>query len=415
MRARHITAVVATCTYLVAGAPAIAQSDDSQSDDASISLPARATPDAKTPASKKPESASDWKIRPRWRVQYDVANLTGPNGLPGTGDLQDIRRARVGVDLTMPHGFAARLETELTTDPIELTDAYLQWTDKRFKVILGQQKAQLPLDEENSNLNISFLERAAFVSAFGYSRRTGISGHYVKGDWAISGGIYTDPLILLDDVVTNSSSVDFRTYWSPQFASTKFHLGASYHWRDLKDFGMATTRYRSRPALRITDTRYIGTPALDVEKEQRFGLETAAVRGRFHVAAEAHWLKAQRDRLDDPTFFGAYAEMGVFLSKDSRPLKGGLFGAIKPHKPVGGGGLGAVQLNLRYDHLDLNSGAVVGGKQNGYLASLIWTPVENFRLMGQYARLHYTDAAIAVAGDRSYSVDVLGVRGQMSF
>ena len=415
MCARHITAAVATCIYLVAGAPAIAQSDDSQSEDASISLPARATPDAQTPASEKPESASDWQLRPRWRVQYDVANLTGPAGLPGAGDLQDIRRARVGLDLTMPHGFAARLETELTTDPIELTDAYLQWSDKRFKVILGQQKAQLPLDEENSNLNISFLERAAFVSAFGYSRRTGISGHYVKGDWAISGGIYTDPLILLNDVVTNSSSVDFRTYWSPQFASTKFHLGAAYHWRDLNDFGMATTRYRSRPALRITDARYIGTPALDVEKEQRFGLEAAAVRGRFHVAAEAHWLKAQRDRLDNPTFFGAYAEMGVFLTKDSRPLKGGLFGSVKPHKPVGGGGLGAVQFNLRYDHLDLNSGNIIGGKQNGYLASLIWTPAENVRLMGQFAQLNYTDAAIAVAGNRSYSVDVLGVRGQISF
>ncbi len=92
-----------------------------------------------------------------------------------------------------------------------------------------------------------------------------------------------------------------------------------------------------------------------------------------------------------------------------------MFGAIKPSKPVGGGGLGAVQLNLRYDYLDLNNRALIGGQQNGYLASLIWTPAENFRLMGQYARLKYTDAAIAVAGDRSYSVDVLGVRGQMSF
>jgi phosphate-selective porin OprO/OprP len=410
MRSRHITAAVATFTSLFSAVPALAQPEDP-----SISLPDRGLADAKPPESKKSESASDWKLRPRWRVQYDVANLDGPAGLPGTGNLQDIRRARVGVDVTMPNGFAARLETELTTDPIEFTDAYLQWSDKRFKVMLGLQKAQLPLDEENSNLNISFLERAAFVSAFGYSRRTGISGHYVKGDWVMSGGVYTDPLILLNDVATNSASVDFRTYWSPQFASTKFHLGAAYHWRDLNDFGMATTRYRSRPALRITDTRYIGTPALAVEKEQRFGLEAAAVTGRFHVATEAHWLKAQRDRLNDPTFFGAYAELGVFLTKDSRPLKGGLFGSIKPNKPVGGGGLGAVQLNLRYDHLDLNSGNVVGGKQNGYLASLIWTPAENFRLMGQFARLRYSDAAIAIAGDRSYRVDVLGVRGQISF
>lgn len=406
MTSRCFAAAVATLTWLGLTAPAAAQSASE----------AQAAPDdAQVVVPDKPESPSEWQLKPRWRVQYDVGNIDGPDGLAGTGNVQDIRRARVGVDLTMPNGFAARVETELTTDPIELTDAYLQWSDKKFKVMLGQQKAQLPLDEENSNLNTSFLERAAFVSAFGYTRRTGISVHYTQGDWGASGGVYTDPLISLNDVATNSNSVDFRTYWSPQMADTTLHVGASYHMRDLNDFGLSSTQYRSRPALRITDTRYIGTPALAVEKEQRYGLEAAAVHGRFHVAAETHWLKAQRERLTDPTFFGAYAEVGIFLTKDSRPLKGGLFGAIKPNKPIGGGGIGAVQLNLRYDYLDLNSGAIVGGTQNGYLASLIWTPAENFRLMGQYARLKYTDATIPIAGDRAYGVDVLGLRGQISF
>ena len=415
MNSNVVTAAIASLAWVAVAAPAAAQSAP-QPVDTAQSVPEAVQGEVKASVPKEAKAAaSEWQLKPRWRVQYDVANIDGPNGLAGTGNLQDIRRARVGVDLAMPNGFAARLETELTTDPIELTDAYVQWSDKRFKIIVGQQKAQLPLDEENSNLNISFLERAAFVSAFGYTRRTGISGHFTKSDWAVSGGVYTDPLILLNDVATNSTSVDFRTYWSPQMAGTKLHLAASYHWRDLNDVGLATTRYRSRPALRITDTRYIGTPALAVEKEQRFGLEAAAVRGRFHIVAETHWLKAQRDSLNDPTFFGAYAEVGMFLTKDSRPLKGGYFGAIKPRKSVGSGGLGAVQLNLRYDYLDLNSGAVTGGKQNGYLASLIWTPAENFRLMGQYAKLKYTDAAIAIAGDRTYSVDVLGVRGQISF
>ena len=196
---------------------------------------------------------------------------------------------------------------------------------------------------------------------------------------------------------------------------TKLHLAASYHLRDLNDVGVTPQRYRVRPSIRITDTRYIGTRGLAVDTEQRFGLEAAAVNGRFHFASEAHWLKADRVALADPTFFGAYAEAGVFLTNDSRPLKGGLFGAIKPKKPVGGGGIGAVQINLRYDYLDLNSRGVTGGKQNGLLASLIWTPAENFRLMGQYSKLKYTDAIIAVAGDRSYTVDVIGVRGQLSY
>jgi phosphate-selective porin OprO and OprP len=408
MNSRAATSALATLIFVASAVPALAaEGDEAQ---AVVSPPVK----AEIPA-KKAETKSEWQLRPRWRVQYDVAEINGPTGLAGTGDFEDIRRARIGVDLKMPNGFAARVETELTTDPIELTDAYLQWSNKHFKVIAGQQKAQLPLDEENSNLNISFLERAAFVSTFGYGRRTGVSGHYTKGDWAIAAGVYTDPLILLNDVGTNSTSVDLRTFWSPKVGETKLHFAAAYHWRDLNDVGAAPIRYRSRPSIRIVDTRYIGTPGLAVDKEQRFGLEAAAVNGRFHFAGEAHWLKAQRVALDDPTFFGAYAEVGMFLTRDSRPLKGGAFGAIKPSKAVGSGGIGAVQLNVRYDYLDLNSSGVTGGRQNGYLASLIWTPAENFRLMGQYSKLKYSDAAIAVAGDRSYTVDIIGVRGQISY
>ena len=398
MNLRCFAVTLGTLSWLGLSAPAAAQSVD-----AAQAAPAEATPE------------SEWRLKPRWRVQYDVAKIDGPDGLTGVGNFQDVRRARIGADLAMPHGFSARVETEFTADPIEFTDAYLQWSGKNVKVILGQQKAQPPLDQESSDLNTSFLERAAFVSAFGYTRRTGISGHYVAGDWAISGGVYTDPLVRLDDVEMNSKSVDVRTYWSPQLADTNLHFGVAYHLRDLNDFGLAAMRYGSLPALRITDTRYIGTPAFAVEREQRFGFEAAAVHGRVHFASEAHWLQAQRKTLNDPTFFGGYAEVGFFLTNDTRPLNGGMFGAIKPRKPIGGGGLGAVQLNLRYDYLDLNSGAIIGGTQNGYLASLIWTPAENFRLMGQYTRLNYTDAAIAVAGNRAYRVNVVGVRGQISF
>lgn len=410
MYSARFTAVFATFVSLVLAAPATAKTTGNAG---SASERAFAEIPQAEPVKADPEP--QWQFTPRWRFQYDVAALDGPNGLIGIGNLEGIRRARVGVDFKMPHGFAARLDTELSTDPITLADAYVQWSNSRFKVVLGQQKAQLPLDEDTATLNTSFLERAAFVSAFGYSRRMGISGHYISGDFGVSGGIYTDPLILLNDVATNSRSVDVRAHWSPRFAKTTMHFGAAYHWRHLNDIGNAPIRYLSRPALRITDTRYIGTPALSVEKEQRFGLEAAAVHGRLHVASEVHWLKAQRDGLTDPIFFGAYAEVGVFVTKDSRPLKGGLFGAIKPSNPVGGGGIGALQFNIRYDFLDLNSSAVIGGVQKGYLASLIWTPAENFRLMGQYATLNYSDADISVSGRRAYGVNIFAVRAQISF
>lgn len=398
-----------TAATVLTAVPAFA--NEAASDQPASSKAAEETP----AAAKEKKSKSEWQIKPRWRLQYDIADIDGPSGLAGLGGYSDIRRAQLGVDIKMPSGFSARVEGEFTADPIEFVDAYVAWDGKGVNVTAGQHKPFTPLDDMTSDLNTSFMERAAFSTAFGYGRRTGVSAGYTKGDWAINGGVFTEPLILLNDVQSNSISADFRAYWSPKMGDIKLHLGAAYHWRDMNDFGATTTRYRQRPHVRITDTRYIGTPGLLVDSEQKYGLEAAAVRGRLHGAAEVHWLSASRPGFADPTFFGGYGEIGFFLTNDSRPLKGGAFGGIKPKKPLGSGGFGAVQVNVRYDYLDLNSAGVTGGKQNGYLASLIWTPIENLRFLLSYARLDYSDAAIAVAGDRDYAVDVVGVRGQLSF
>lgn len=54
--------------------------------------------------------------------------------------------------------------------------------------------------------------------------------------------------------------------------------------------------------------------------------------------------------------------------------------------------------------------------QNGYFASLIWTPTDYTRLMMNYGRLQY-DGAIhpAAGGDRSYGVDTFAMRAQVDF
>ncbi len=419
MKASQFLAI--TAATVLTAAPAFA--NEAAQDPSGSSKEAEETPvpttDAPTSdapiAAKAEKSKSGWQIKPRWRLQYDIADIDGPTGLAGLGKFEDIRRTQLGVDIKMPNGFSARVEGDFSADPIEFVDAYIAWEGKGVSVTAGQHKALTPLDDMTSDVNTSFMERAAFSTAFGYGRRTGISAGITKGDFAVNGGVFTDPLILLNDVKSNSVSADFRTYWSPKLGSTKVHLAAAYHWRNLGDFSDSTTRYRQRPLVRITDTRYISTAGITVDKEHRYGFEAAAVNGRFHGASEVHWLKAERPGFTDPTFFGGYAEAGVFLTNDSRPLKAGTFGGIKPKKPLGKGGIGALQFNVRYDYLDLNSKGVTGGKQDGYLASVIWTPIENIRLLFNYARLDYTGAAIAVAGDRDYAVDVIGVRGQLTF
>jgi phosphate-selective porin OprO/OprP len=90
-----------------------------------------------------------------------------------------------------------------------------------------------------------------------------------------------------------------------------------------------------------------------VEDETSWGLEAAMIRGPFHAVAEVHWLRA-----DTPsgarTFFGGYAEAGVYFTGETRGYRKGRFDRTSVRRPVLGGdnaGFGAVQLNLRYDYL----------------------------------------------------------------
>ena len=76
----------------------------------------------------------------------------------------------------------------------------------------------------------------------------------------------------------------------------------------------------------------------------------------------------------------------------------------------------AWQVNLRYDTLDLNDGVLRGGTQDGYSASLVWVPTDYTRVILNYDHVDYGDAVIALpGGDRNWSADAIGLRGQLDF
>ena len=126
-------------------------------------------------------------------------------------------------------------------------------------------------------------------------------------------------------------------------------------------------------------------------------------------------MRVSRDGFDDPGFFGAYADVGYFLTGESRGYKGGKFDRVKVKNPFGKGGWGALSINARFDYLDLNDAGVTGGKQNAYQASLNWKPIDYVLFGLNYAHIVYDDAAIPVDGDRDFSVDMIGLRSQVDF
>lgn len=356
-----------------------------------------------------------WSFKPRGRLQFDAGFTAVPESTGRSdGFGNEVRRARLGVQGDMPGGFGYKFEVDFAGNEIAVADAFLSYETGDAGIIIGQHNNFQSLDELTSSLNTSFIERAAFTDAFGFERRIGVSGNYASGALLAQAGVFTDSF---DETSTGNRGADARLVFMPEVGAAQFHLGGSVHYNDIAE-DAATIRYRQRPLVHFTSERFVNTGFLNAESEFGYGVEGAVIAGPFHAAGEGFWQRVNRtDGLGDPTFFGGYVEAGYFLTRgDSRGYKSGVFDRIKPANPIGEGGFGAVQVNVRYDYLDLNDSGIVGGIQDGYYASLIWSPTDYTRLLVNYGRLQYDDAVHAAAGgDRSYGVDAFGVRAQVDF
>lgn len=357
-------------------------------------------------------SSDAWSIKPRGRIQVDTGHVSGPGESSGIGEL---RRAQLGLEGTAPGGFNWLIEAEFAEGIAEITEMTLTWEGSdTLSLTIGQHNNFQSLEELTSDRFSAFMERAAFTDAFNFERRIGVSAEITHRAFTAQLGIFGENLLEIDEA-DGAYSLDGRIIYAPDIGGTRLHLAASAHWRDNGDRvdNGVTSRFRVRPLFHATDTRFVSSPALLADGESRFGFEAAVIRGPFHAVAEAQWLDvdlptagAERD------YFGGYAEIGWFLTGETRGYRSARWDRTRVRRPVETGGPGAFQVNLRYDRLDLDQ----DGEQDGLVAALIWIPTDHARLMINYGRLWIDNAAIPdAAGRRDYAVDMIGARAQFDF
>jgi phosphate-selective porin OprO/OprP len=380
--------------------------------------PAAPAPATAWKAAPEVSSGTGFSFKPRGRLQLDTAAVNAPDGVSveGLGVATEIRRAYLGAEGTLPGNFGYRIEADFANSSVELTDVFMTYKPSgRVTLTVGQHKPFNGLEDLTSDLFTSMLERAAFNSAFGFERRVGLSGTYSGGDLLVQLGAFTDNAADLSDSTNNSYSLDGRIVFSPEVGAGRLHLGASAHFRDLND-GDDVVRYRARPFTHTTDVRLVDTGEFSAVGERNFGLELAYVQGPFHATAEGHMMTTLRPGLADPTFWGGYVEVGMLVTGgDTVAYRGGVYDRIKPANPVSEGGIGAIQLNARYDRIDLVDGTIVGGIQDTLGVSVIWMPTDYVRFLVNYGHLWLNDAAVPVESFRDYQVDTWGVRAQVDF
>jgi phosphate-selective porin OprO/OprP len=416
-------------------------------------------------APQQADAESGWSFKPKGFMQFDAGYVGTPGpmraGTVGGLNYNNLgwntraRRLVIGAEGAMPGGFGYKFELNLAQAVIDFEDIVLTWQrpGKPIQLTVGNFYPLSSLESMTSSRLTSFLERASFTDAFVYNRRLGATIALLdpKNDrYTLTAGLFSQEI--------NNNSFN-RTGWqasaratfSPMVGSTRVHLGANFQHR-VAQRDIQNVQYRSRPFTQLTDQRFVDTGLIAADGDDIAGVELAAIHGPLHFAAEAQqaWVRGYRPGqtfglndnaagglfyTGDPSFLSGYAEVGFYLTGETRGYKGGKWDRTKVLKPIDKGGLGAVQANARIDYLDLTDrvGAgtalaaptfINGGRQIGYQLSLIWNPIDYVRFQAQYVHGAYTGGprattvapgSTAPADNRKYNVDSLAVRAQIEF
>jgi phosphate-selective porin OprO/OprP len=187
--------------------------------------------------------------------------------------------------------------------------------------------------------------------------------------------------------------VNGRATWEPVFDAGKIvHLGVSGFYRArLKSGDVAdAVRLNDRPNIRIDNGNIADTGVITNVRSMRYaGVEAAGVLGPVTVAGEAGRLWLDRIRSRNARFSGYYGYATYMVTGETRPFKGGNFDRVKPFKELGNGGLGAFEIALRYDHIDLGDTPVIaraGNKASSVTAGVNWYFNPYAKLMFNWVR-----------------------------
>ncbi len=429
-----------------------------------------------------------WSFKPRGRLHIDAGVISTPGAYDASrsfGTKVRARRLRLGFEGTVPGGGGYKAEADFANSTVGFGDVVISYTPAKLPIQLrvGNFETLNSLDQISSSNFNTFIERATFNDAFINARRLGaaLAWHSKDNDWRVEGGLFTAHSI--DSSLDNNGWLGAaRLVYAPKALGGQLHLGLNYQYRDFADNagGVASTgtampstnqlaRYRARPGTQLTDIRLVDTGSFAAHSDQLLGIEASAIFKGLYFSGEAQWLRAKAYSAGNlasglnsftggnaavvptrnPSFFGAYGEIGYFLTGETRGYKrgDGIWARTKVLNPVTSGGSGAFQLAARFDYVDLDDDALIngltnnfttgatslaplatrqgrGGIQTGYQLALNWYPMDYVRFMVNYGRTEVEGGPIAVlvsplstvpVNERKYNLNMFVTRLQIDF
>lgn len=296
-----------------------------------------------------------------------------------------LRRFRVGLAGVLSDRLSYKGSVDLRDKTATFSDFYLKAdTLKPGSLTIGNQRVSQNLSAMTGSLSQLFMEFPLPVTTFSLSRRLGVSHDYRAERWGFHGMLFSvDP---------NNDAGDrgwaLRTVVNPARGDGGVaHLGFSLV-RERMD---GEARYRTRPESHVTDIRLVDTGQFyDVDYQNIFGLEAAGATGSISGRIEAFKATWQRAGNISNHFYGAYFELGYFLTGEKFNYRNGKF--VRPKLDES---QHAWEIGFRASWVDLNDGEILGGEQFNLGLALNYYIRQNLRIQSNLLHVK-TDE---VAGD----------------
>jgi len=268
-------------------------------------------------------------------------------------------------------------------------------------VTVGNDKEPMGLEYVNSSKYLTFMERG-LTQTFAPERAIGINlkthGEVGEGVWTFWGGWYGNDVNKASnpngDKASGSQAVVGRFTYAPIVSKTEvLHFGGSIEQRYFS--GKNSYKFKARPEQHRAGN-FTGQPILNVKDTTKFGLEASGVYGPFALQGEYFNTHVNTASGQNANFDAWYAFASWFVTGESRRYKKheGAFTRVKPARPLGHGGWGAIEAAYRYSYLDLSANGAAtgtqGGIRNNSTIGLNWYPNSHVKFMANYVWSHGT-------------------------
>ena len=360
----------------------------------------------------------EFTFKPRGRVYFDYVDqdVDRATGLDFGASESRIRTARLGFQGSWADQWSWVAEASIANGEANWEDLLLEYApSENTAITLGNFKS-LSLENLTSSRYTTFMERGPFNDLIDAGRVMTLAARTGGDNWSIAGGVHGDNINDGSSGGEEQRGVFVRAHFAPIVTDDmKLHIGAWARDRDRGDD--SAFRYRVRTNTNYGD-RYTdagSSPLGAGDSDTAIGIEAAAVWRSFSVQGE--WASVDAD-LTGGGEAGAdayYVFASFFPTGEQRKYdaSSGEFGRVSIREPVTKGGMGAVELAVRYDAADLTefAGVATAGEYSAVTVGATWYPFPYVRFLA-----NYTDAkneAQVAASD--VDVQTLQVRAQFDF